>query len=85
MPDDGRLEEQLATTDLAALIDHALLDPLQSAAMLVEQVEAALHCAFAGLCVPSRQVPLAREQLGTGTRCSSLRWWVSPAVPFLPP
>ena len=67
MPDGGRLEEQLATTDLAALIDHALLDPLQSAAMLVEQVEAALHCDFAGLCVPSRQVPLAREQLGTGT------------------
>ena len=65
--EEGRLQELLATTDLAALIDHGVLDPLQSTEMLTEQVDAARHFGFAGLCVPSRQIPQARERLGTGT------------------
>jgi len=49
--------------DLAPLIDHALLDPHQGAQAVRAACEEARHFGFAGVCVASRWVELARERL----------------------
>ena len=49
--------------DLAPLIDHALLDPHQGRAAIEQCCEEARHFGFAGVCVASRWVATAREQL----------------------
>ncbi len=49
--------------DLAPLIDHALLDPHQGTAAILRCCSEARHFGFAGVCVASRWVATAREQL----------------------
>jgi deoxyribose-phosphate aldolase len=49
--------------DLAPLIDHALLDPHQGMGAIRQCCEEARHFGFAGVCVASRWVAAAREQL----------------------
>jgi deoxyribose-phosphate aldolase len=49
--------------DLAPLIDHALLDPHQGTAEILRCCSEARHFGFAGVCVASRWVATAREQL----------------------
>jgi deoxyribose-phosphate aldolase len=49
--------------DLAPLIDHALLDPHQGRDAVQRCCEEARHFGFAGVCVASRWVSLARERL----------------------
>jgi deoxyribose-phosphate aldolase len=49
--------------DLAPLIDHALLDPHQGAAAVRRCCEEARHFGFAGVCLSSRWLELARELL----------------------
>jgi deoxyribose-phosphate aldolase len=49
--------------DLAPLIDHALLDPHQGKGAIRQCCEEARHFGFAGVCVASRWVATAREQL----------------------
>ena len=49
--------------DLAPLIDHALLDPHQGQGAIRQCCEEARHFGFAGVCVASRWVATAREQL----------------------
>ncbi len=49
--------------DLAPLIDHALLDPHHSSSAVRQCCEEARHFGFAGVCVASRWVATAREQL----------------------
>lgn len=49
--------------DLAPLIDHALLDPHQGHGAIRQCCEEARHFGFAGVCVASRWVAAAREQL----------------------
>ena len=49
--------------DLAPLIDHALLDPHHGSSAVRQCCEEARHFGFAGLCVASRWVASAREQL----------------------
>ena len=51
--------------DLAAYIDHALLDPHQGSASIRRLCEEARHFNFAGVCVASRWTSLAREHLPT--------------------
>ena len=49
--------------DLAPLIDHALLDPHHGSSAVRQCCEEARHFGFAGVCVASRWVASAREQL----------------------
>jgi deoxyribose-phosphate aldolase len=49
--------------DLAPLIDHAQLDPLAGQEAIVRCCDEARHFGFAGVCVASRWVSLARERL----------------------
>ena len=49
--------------DLAPLIDHALLDPHHGSSAVRQCCEEARHFGFAGVCVASRWVATAREQL----------------------
>ena len=49
--------------DLAPLIDHALLDPHHGSSAVHQCCEEARHFGFAGVCVASRWVASAREQL----------------------
>lgn len=49
--------------DLAPLIDHALLDPHHGSNAVRQCCEEARHFGFAGVCVASRWVATAREQL----------------------
>lgn len=48
---------------LAPLIDHALLDPHQGSEAIVRCCDEARHFGFAGVCVASRWLALARERL----------------------
>ena len=50
--------------DLAPLIDHAPLDPHQSVDVVLRSCDEARHFGFAGVCVASRWLPVARERLG---------------------
>ena len=52
--------------DLAPLIDHALLDPHQGSEAVLRCCDEARHFGFAGVCLASRWLPLARERLGSG-------------------
>jgi deoxyribose-phosphate aldolase len=49
--------------ELAPLIDHALLDPHQGREAIVRCCDEARHFGFAGVCVASRWLELARERL----------------------
>jgi deoxyribose-phosphate aldolase len=49
--------------DLAPLIDHAQLDPLAGHEAIARCCDEARHFGFAGVCVASRWVALARERL----------------------
>ena len=49
--------------DLAPLIDHALLDPHHGSSAVRQCCEEARHFGFAGVCMASRWVATAREQL----------------------
>jgi hypothetical protein len=53
--------------DLAPLIDHSLLDPHQGREAIERTCDEARHFGFAGVCVASRWLPLARERLGAAT------------------
>ena len=50
--------------DLAPLIDHALLDPHQGHEAVLRCCDEARHFGFAGVCLASRWLPVARERLG---------------------
>ena len=50
--------------DLAPLIDHALLDPHQGQQAILRCCDEAKHFGFAGVCLASRWLDLARERLG---------------------
>lgn len=55
--------------DLAPLIDHALLDPHVGSEAIRRCCDEARHFGFAGVCVASRWLPVARERLGnSGSR-----------------
>ena len=49
--------------DLAPLIDHAILDPHQGQEAILRCCDEARHFGFAGVCLASRWLPLARERL----------------------
>lgn len=49
--------------DLAPLIDHALLDPHQGREAVERCCEEARHFGFAGVCLASRWLAIARERL----------------------
>ena len=49
--------------DLAPLIDHALLDPHEGREAIHRCCDEARHFGFAGVCLASRWVPVARERL----------------------
>jgi deoxyribose-phosphate aldolase len=74
--------------DLAPLIDHALLDPHQGRGAVQRCCEEARHFGFAGVCVASRWLELARELLprqgsgrGAATRLVSVVGFPFGAVP----
>ena len=52
--------------DLAPLIDHALLDPHRGREAVLACCDEARHFGFAGVCVASRWVAVARERLPSG-------------------
>lgn len=52
--------------DLAPLIDHALLDPHQGHDAILRCCDEARHFGFAGVCLASRWMTLARERLPIG-------------------
>ncbi|KEF42882.1 MAG: deoxyribose-phosphate aldolase [Cyanobium sp. CACIAM 14] len=52
--------------DLAPLIDHALLDPHQGVEAIHRCCDEARHFGFAGVCVASRWLGVARERLPVG-------------------
>jgi deoxyribose-phosphate aldolase len=54
--------------DLAPLIDHALLDPHRGREAVLACCDEARHFGFAGVCVASRWVAVARERLPLGDR-----------------
>ena len=54
--------------DLAPLIDHALLDPHRGRQAVITCCDEARHFGFAGVCVASRWVGVARERLPSGDR-----------------
>ncbi|WP_216901064.1 deoxyribose-phosphate aldolase [Synechococcus sp. CCY 9618] len=49
--------------DLAPLIDHALLDPHRGVEAVHRCCDEARHFGFAGVCLASRWLPVARERL----------------------
>ncbi len=55
-----------SSADLAPLIDHALLDPHHGIEALQRCCDEARHFGFAGVCVASRWVAMARERLPVG-------------------
>jgi deoxyribose-phosphate aldolase len=59
-PNQGRVSRE--RPDLAPLIDHALLDPHQGREAIIRCCDEARHFGFAGVCVASRWVGLARER-----------------------
>jgi deoxyribose-phosphate aldolase len=63
LPGASRLRD---LPDLAPLIDHALLDPHQGSEAVLRCCDEARHFGFAGVCLASRWLPLARERLGSG-------------------
>jgi deoxyribose-phosphate aldolase len=69
--------------DLAPLIDHALLDPHHGRAAVLACCDEARHFGFAGVCVASRWVEIARERLPVGgaTRLVSVVGFPFGAVP----
>jgi len=69
--------------DLAPLIDHALLDPHRGREAVKACCEEARHFGFAGVCVASRWLAVAREHLpaGGGTRLVSVVGFPFGAVP----
>jgi deoxyribose-phosphate aldolase len=74
--------------DLAPLIDHALLDPHQGRGAVQRCCEEARHFGFAGVCVASRWLDVARELLprqgsgrGAATRLVSVVGFPFGAVP----
>ena len=69
--------------DLAPLIEHALLDPHRGREAVKACCEEARHFGFAGVCVASRWVAVAREQLpaASGTRLVSVVGFPFGAVP----
>jgi deoxyribose-phosphate aldolase len=74
--------------DLAPLIDHALLDPLQGTEAIHRCCDEARHYGFAGVCVASRWVAEARRRLpieaqgrGTTPRLISVVGFPFGAVP----
>lgn len=69
--------------DLAPLIDHALLDPHRGRAAVQACCDEARHFGFAGVCVASRWVAVAREHLPPGgpTRLVSVVGFPFGAVP----
>ena len=54
--------------DLAPLIDHALLDPHRGAQAVRDCCDEARHFGFAGVCLASRWLAVARERLPLGER-----------------
>lgn len=52
--------------DLAPLIDHALLDPHQGREAVLRCCDEARHFGFAGVCLASRWIAVARERLPGG-------------------
>jgi len=69
--------------DLAPLIDHALLDPHRGREAIQASCEEARHFGFAGVCVASRWLAVARERLPAGgaTRLVSVVGFPFGAVP----
>jgi deoxyribose-phosphate aldolase len=74
--------------DLAPLIDHALLDPLQGRGAIQRCCEEARHFGFAGVCVASRwaseargHLPLERSGRGAGPRLIAVVGFPFGAVP----
>ncbi len=69
--------------DLAPLIDHALLDPHRGGDAVRACCEEARHFGFAGVCVASRWLAVARERLPAGgpTRLVSVVGFPFGAVP----
>jgi deoxyribose-phosphate aldolase len=69
--------------DLAPLIDHALLDPHHGQAAVLACCDEARHFGFAGVCVASRWIEIARERLPVGgpTRLVSVVGFPFGAVP----
>ncbi|MCS5699752.1 deoxyribose-phosphate aldolase [Cyanobium sp. FGCU-52] len=63
-PEAGRRSDDLP--DLAPRIEHALLDPHRGRAAIEICCEEARHFGFAGVCVASRWVAVARERLPLG-------------------
>ena len=61
--DPNRELPDLAPRDLAPLIDHALLDPHQGREAVLRCCDEARHFGFAGVCLASRWLELARERL----------------------
>jgi deoxyribose-phosphate aldolase len=56
--------ESAQLPDIASVIDHALLDPRQGHQAIEQCCKEALHYGFAGVCLASRWMPLARRLLG---------------------
>ncbi|MEA5413227.1 deoxyribose-phosphate aldolase [Synechococcus sp. BA-120 BA3] len=56
-------EREPERPDLAPLIDHALLDPHRGREAILRCCDEARHFGFAGVCVASRWLPVARERL----------------------
>jgi deoxyribose-phosphate aldolase len=56
-------ERQPDRPDLAPLIDHALLDPHRGREAILRCCDEARHFGFAGVCLASRWLPVARERL----------------------
>jgi deoxyribose-phosphate aldolase len=56
-------EREAERPDLAPLIDHALLDPHRGQEAILRCCDEARHFGFAGVCLASRWLPLARERL----------------------
>ena len=56
-------EREPARPDLASLIDHALLDPHRGREAILRCCDEARHFGFAGVCLASRWLAVARERL----------------------
>ena len=56
-------ERESDRPDLAPLIDHALLDPHRGREAILRCCDEARHFGFAGVCLASRWLPVARERL----------------------
>jgi deoxyribose-phosphate aldolase len=62
----SRSSAQFASSDLASLIEHALLDPHHGSEALQRCCDEARHFGFAAVCVASRWVEQARGRLPSG-------------------